>query len=330
MIRTREEMKLKHISYNEVYAALGISKQAVHMHIYRDNRHSEMLIQLELLLKQIRIDHPAMGLRKIHGMMKGSGIGRDRFESHFLRFGYGVELKKNYQRTTDSRGVTRFDNLLKGLQLIRPDQVWVSDITYFPIGNRFYYLTFILDLYTHRILGHSVSSNLQTIWTTLPALQMAIRCRGYSESKKAQGLIFHSDGGGQYYCKEFVGILRNLNITSSMAEDVWDNSTAERLNGIIKNEYLIYRHIRSMTDLTKEVDRTVKLYNQKRGHSSIKDYTPIEFEEKLLSLPCNKKPMVTKLIDGNSGRKGHRAPFLPGNKKPQARNLFLEIQPDGL
>jgi putative transposase len=323
-------MKRKGISHNKVYEALGISKQAVHTHIQRESRYLDVMSQLELLLKQIRYDHPAMGLRKIHGMLKGCGIGRDQFESHFYSLGYGVGRKNNYRKTTDSRGVTRFDNLLTDLRLVRPDQVWVSDITYFALGSRFYYLTFILDLYTHRILGYSVSSTLQTIWTTMPALQMAIRCRRYSLKRKPVGLIFHSDGGGQYYCKEFVGLLRSLNITSSMAEDVWDNSTAERLNGIIKNEYLIHRQIRNMRDLNKEVDRTVQLYNHKRIHSSIKNYTPIQFEEKLFTLQCNKEPMVTKLIDGNSGRKGLRAPFLPGNKKPQDRNLSLEIQPAGV
>jgi putative transposase len=323
-------MKLNGVSHKQVYAALGISKQAVHTHIQRESRYLDVMSQLEILLNQIRYDHPVMGLRKIHDMLKGCGIGRDRFESHFFALGFGVEQKKNYRRTTDSRGVTRFDNLIKDLQLFKPDQVWASDITYFAIGNRFYYLTFIIDLYTHRIVGYSVSSNLQTVCTTMPALQMAIRCRGYSKKNKPVGLIFHSDGGGQYYCKEFVEILRELDIASSMAEDVWENSTAERLNGIIKNEYLIHRQIKSVRDLIKEVDRTIRLYNHKRGHSSIKNHTPIEFEEKLLSLQRNKEPMVKKLIDGNSGRKGHRAPFLPGNKKPQARNLSLEIQPAGI
>ncbi|MDV7398262.1 DDE-type integrase/transposase/recombinase, partial [Arthrospira platensis SPKY1] len=98
-------------------------------------------------------------------------------------------------RTTNSLGVTRFENLLKGLELSHPNQVWSSDITYHELVDGVCYLTFIMDVYTRRILGHSVSRSLRTEDTTIPALRQALRLR---KDMDLNGLIFHSDGGGQY------------------------------------------------------------------------------------------------------------------------------------
>lgn len=250
----------------------------MHAHLERQNRKDEQYALLEILVKDIRDDHPVMGLRKIHGMLIGIDIGRDEFERYFAERGYLVKRSKNYRRTTDSRGVTRFDNLIKDLSIHRIDQVWVSDITYFELGSRFYYLTFILDLFSRRIVGHSISASLDTSNTTITALDKALRLRKYSRKNTPEKLILHSDGGGQYYSRDFIKILREHGVQSSMAESVYENPAAERVNGIIKNEYLIHRHMQSMKQLTKETDRAVGLYNSSRPHKSINQLTPVQFE----------------------------------------------------
>jgi transposase InsO family protein len=101
-------------------------------------------------------------------------IGRDRFEKLCKQSGLAIERTHNVRKTTDSSGVIRFKNLLIGLIISKPNQVWQSDITYFELNQRFYYITFIIDAYTRIIVGHTVSQRLTTEQTTLPALKNAI------------------------------------------------------------------------------------------------------------------------------------------------------------
>lgn len=313
-------------SYNVVYRALGIRKQAVAQWLDRKDIRNELLNQLELIVRDVREEHPGMGLRFIYETLEVPEIGRDRFEKYFKEIGYGVKRGKSYTRTTDSRGVTKFENLTQDIELKKMDQLWVSDITYFAVGNKFYYLTFILDAFTRRIVGHSVASSLLTEQTTLPALEMAFKARKYGKNNKPLDLIFHSDGGGQYYSKTFIKSLRSLNIKSSMAETVYENSKAERINGVIKNNYLAYWNIKSFKDLEKYVDRAVQAYNFKKPHTRLKLQTPISFEQSLLTLHCQKQTEDEQLINGNIRKEGHLAhPFL-SQKKPQTHNLSLETQ----
>ncbi len=324
-------MKLKGFSYNEVYRSLGISKQGVFDFLLRFNQKQELLNNLEVLLVQIRQDHPVMALRTIYQMLRPSGIGRDQFESYFKGLGLGIERRKNYRVTTDSRGVTKFEDLRKNIKLTGINQLWVSDITYFELGQRFYYITFILDVFSRRIVGYSASQSLSTSETTLPALKMALKCRGISKSNPAPGLLFHSDGGGQYYCKEFLHVLRMNHIRSSMAEVVYDNSHAERINGIIKNNYLIHRNIESFEQLIKELDRAVKLYNHKKPHSSLQNQTPLEFEQNHVYFAEQQKPEGEELINGNLKKKGASSPISSWQQKPSgsesiSRNPSLRLK----
>jgi transposase InsO family protein len=298
-------MKLNRISYNAVYRALGVSKQSIFEHLQRSNLRQELLNNLEVLLIQVRNDHPVMALRTIHRMLQVKGIGRDQFESYFKNLGFGIARTRNYRITTDSRGVTKFDDLRKDQKLTGINQLWVSDITYFEVGGRFYYITFILDVFSRRIIGYSASKTLQTIDTTLPALRMSLKCRRISKASPALGLIFHSDGGGQYYCKDFLNLLRRNKIGSSMAEVVYDNSHAERINGTIKNNYLIHRRIDSFEQLIKELDRSVKLYNYKKPHFSLTNQTPVAFENNHINFAMQQNPKVKNSSTEISRRKGH-------------------------
>jgi transposase InsO family protein len=177
-----------------------------------------------------------MSARDIYLKLQPHCMGRDQFESFCMDSGYRIKRLKNFRVTTNSLGVTRFPNMAKDFKLTRVNQVFVSDITYFDIGSDVYYLTFIMDLFNREIVGWSVSDNLRTETTTLPALGMLITLRGKVNLK---GSIIHSDGGGQYYCNEFKALTKSLEMINSMTEEkVYENSHAERLNGIIKNNYL--------------------------------------------------------------------------------------------
>ena len=247
----------------------------------RFRKGSEEQFQLLPFVLDIRSDHPTLSVREMYFMLQPEWLGRDAFEQLCREWDLTVKKAHNYRRTTDSSGVIRFDNLIQNINLTGIDQVWQSDITYFEINKKFYYLTFIIDAYSRRILGHSVSYRLLTSHTTLPALEMAIQCRS---NKKLPGLIFHSDGGGQYYADQFLQLTKQYQITNSMCEFPWQNGKAERINGVIKNNYLIHRVINNFEDLVKEVDRSVTLYNTKKPHSRLYRMTPVAFENELIIL----------------------------------------------
>ena len=216
-----------------LYKALDISKQAVHQHKSAIDRKMEELCYVAMIVAQVRADHPTMGVRDIYYMMRPEGIGRDRFEHYCRELGLSSVRTVNPCRTTDSCGVIRFPNLLEGFA----------------------------------ITGYSVSKRLFTEDSVIPALEMAVRFR---KGVDLSGLIFHSDGGGQYYSKKFLELTKKLGFRNSMCLYSWENGKAERVNGVIKNNYLEHRHINSYEELVKEVDRSVTLYNNEKPHIKLR------------------------------------------------------------
>lgn len=267
-------------SLNSLYKAVGYSKQGLHQYIGRSNRYKEEVLHIIELIRQIRDDHPTMCCRAMYYKINPNYIGRDRFEALCREYGFTMNRTKAKHKTTDSSGVVRFDNLLNDNKLTDIDQGWSSDITYYEIDGSFYYITFILDCYSRRILGYNVSNRLLTKQTTLPSLKMAIKNRRY---KIKEGIIFHSDGGGQYYADEFLSFTKDYKFKNSMCKHAYENGKAERINGIIKNNYLRHWNITNLSELVKSVDRAVNLYNTDKPHSSLQRMTPIQFENKL----CN-------------------------------------------
>jgi putative transposase len=284
-------------SLNSFYRALGISKQGIHQMLERRMHSFEVEAYVIKLVSQIRADHPTMSCRAMYHKLKPPHIGRDKFENLCSHLGFMSDRIKNPYRTTDSSGVIRFDNLLISLTLTQINQAYCSDITYFELGARFYYITFVIDCYSRVILGHSVSSTLSTEQTTLPALIMALNSRG---GKIPIGIIFHSDGGGQYYDKAFLAFTKAHGMRNSMCELAYQNGKAERINGVIKNNYLKHYQIRNFLELVESVDRSVRLYNMEKPHKALKYKTPWEFEKQLLLLNQQTEPKMTESLEAKS------------------------------
>lgn len=261
---------------NVLFKAIGMSKQSFHQRLNRQMILSEEIGQLLVLVKEIRKDHPRMSSRQMYRMIRPRHIGRDRFEAFCFENGFKVAVKRSFHRTTNSWGVTRFDNLLLGLELTGINQVWVSDITYYRIDEQFYYLTFILDLHSSFIVGYSISENMLTTSTTIPALRMALKTR-----RGLTSLILHSDGGGQYYCKEWLELTSQYLIRSSMCESVYENPHAERINGIIKNDYLVGYGPQDYQQLMRMTTKAVMKYNYEKPHQSIGNLSPNQYEKTL-------------------------------------------------
>lgn len=259
----------------EVYRAAKISKQGFYANMMRQTRMREEQENLLGLIKQWRIEHPGMGVREIYFHLRPKCMGRDLFEDFCFERGLRVIKQRSFIRTTNSYGVTRFPNLIEDLELTHVNQVWVSDITYYQIGHYCYYLTFIMDLFSRYIVGYSISEDLLTIHTTIPALKCAIKNR----KDIPAGLILHSDGGGQYYCKQFLQITMQYQIKNSMAEEVYENSNAERVNGTIKNYYLKGYNPLSFTELIACTRKAVERYNLIKFHQAFNRLSPDQFEK---------------------------------------------------
>ena len=281
-----------------------MSKQAIHQLLDRRMKKEEENAYLIDIIRQIRLDHPTMNSRAMYYKIRPETIGRDKFEALCFAWGFGVEKSVNYHRTTNSNGVIRFDNLLINKTLTGINQAFVSDITYYEL-DRFYYITFILDAYTRFIVGYSVSDRLTTEKTTLPALQQAIDTRKRNLPK---GIIFHSDGGGQYYDKAFICLTKKYKFQNSMCECAYENGKAERINGVIKNNYLKHWEIKTYEELTKKVDHAVSLYNTEKPHKALNYRTPLEIEKEQLSLQKQTKLKMTESLDANEQLNGASSP----------------------
>jgi len=260
---------------SQLYSALDYSKQAFHRRLDHEIQKASEFANLTILIDQIREEHPALSARKMYFMLNLQTMGRDIFENFCMQNGYAVARKRKFFRTTNSLGVKRFDNLIAGMELNGVNQVWVSDITYYLLDEKFYFLSFIMDLFSRKIIGFSVSKDLRTINTTIPALKMAQRAQ---KQGKVSGCIFHSDGGGQYYKKEFIELTRHMELTNSMGYSVFENAHAERVNGTIKNDYLIHYKPTYYNGLTIETGRSVGNYNN-RPHEKLNKFSPNAFEQ---------------------------------------------------
>ena len=228
------------------------------------------------VIAELRQEHPGVAARQLYLILQPENIGRDRFESFCFEHGFKLERPRAYKRTTDSTGVIRFPNLIAGREFTGINQAWSSDITYYQIKERFYYLTFIIDLFSRKIVGFSVSERLLTECTTIPALKMAIEQR-----RPAAGTIFHSDGGGQYYCKAFLSLTEAHKIKNSMCDIVFENAHAERINGTIKNQYLKGYDPHNYAALAKMTKRAVTNYNTIKPHKSLNQKSPATYEASL-------------------------------------------------
>lgn len=292
----RASISNRSYSLNQLYTVVGISKQAVHKHQNNLVDQQDMLVALAAEVDQIRSEHGGCGVEKMYYMIKPKGIGRDKFIEAMMKMGYGIQHPKNYIRTTYSIKENYYPNLITGLQIMYINRVWQTDITYYMVGNKYCYITFIIDVYSRRIIGYYASENLRAE-ANIKALLMAFKTR---KETGLDMLIHHSDRGSQYIDKQYTKLLKDNSITISMSINAKENAYAERINGIIKNEYLKYKSIESITQLRIQLSKAVNNYNNKRIHNNLPfKQTPVGFEEKYLSLSTQRRPKVIVYAEGN-------------------------------
>jgi transposase InsO family protein len=248
---------------------------------------------LRSLVVTIRKQLPRTGGKKLYVMLQDEfikhhiSIGRDNFLD-FLKAEYlQVPKVRRYYKTTNSRHwMKRYPNLISNLVLNRPEQVWVADITYLRTKEKTYYLHLLTDACSKKIVGYQLSDNLMSS-TTVKALEMALINR---ETKNQ--LIHHSDRGLQYCSKEYTELLKKNNILISMTQeyDPYENAVAERVNGILKEEFGLHEIFENYQNLNKQVTQAITLYNNFRIHMSINMITPNQaHQQKIIHLKQWKK-----------------------------------------
>jgi transposase InsO family protein len=184
-----------------------------------------------------------------------------------------IKRKRKYAKTTNSaHGFKTYNNKIKELEIVKPNQVWVSDITYISTREGFMYLALITDLFSRKIVGYDISDSLEA-----EGCKRALK-RSLSMVKKTKGIIHHSDRGIQYCCKEYIKLLKNRKMDISMAAkgDCYENAVAERVNGILKQEYELGSKFMTKEIAIKATKEAINLYNTRRLHRSINYKTPAE------------------------------------------------------
>lgn len=235
-------------------------------------------------VNEIRENHKAMGTRKLHEKLQDFMLehqikmGRDALFDCLAKHQLLIRKRKRKIKTTMSyHRFHKYPNLIKNKQILAPNMLYVSDITYWKIQTGFVYISFITDVFSHKIVGFQVAETLETI-ESKTALQMALK-----ELSKQQmdALIHHSDRGVQYCSAEYVKVLEDNEIKISMTEssEPTDNAIAERINGILKNEYLCFEKIENISQAKQKLDHAVKLYNEDRPHMSIGYLTPVQVHD---------------------------------------------------
>jgi putative transposase len=225
---------------------------------------------------------PRLGTRKLYFLLEeefkkeGIKIGRDGLFTLLREECLLVLKKKRYTITTNSKHwMRRYPNLIKDIIVERPEQVWVADITYVPVAKGFNYLHIVTDAYSKKIMGFNLSPSLAPI-ETKQALDMAIKSRSYTGE-----LIHHSDRGLQYSSAVYTDCNKDNNIKISMTEngDPYENAVAERINGILKDEFGLDEVIPSAEIAEKLIKQSIDIYNTQRPHLSNSYRTPQEMHQ---------------------------------------------------
>lgn len=254
----------------------GYNRQVYYRAKARLERRVRVAEQVVGLVQSIRKKMPRIGGRKLYHLLELSlrklKVGRDRLfdilrANHLL-----IKPKRSYHKTTNSHHrFKKHKNLIEHIVPNRPEQIWVSDITYIGTRENPQYLALVTDAYSKKIIGHDVSDSLSA-QGSIRALELAVKNRTY----KSKMLIHHSDRGLQYCSDDYQEILNQNDIKCSMTEqyDPYQNAVAERVNGILKQEFLLGMKIKDLALMKCLIKASIKIYNNERPHLSCHLKTP--------------------------------------------------------
>jgi transposase InsO family protein len=254
------------------------------------------------LVEAARIKQPRLGTRKLcyllEQQLSSYKVGRDKLFSILRVNNLLIKPRKQYRKTTDSKHwLKKHKNLTQHIELVKPEQLWVADITYISTREGHSYLSLVTDAYSKQIMGYHLSESLSATGC-LKALAMAIKERKYDHE-----LIHHSDRGLQYCCDAYQQMLLQAGIKPSMTEqyDPYENAVAERVNGILKDEFDLERGFVRHLEAVKVIKESVEIYNQFRPHLSCGFLTPQQMhqQQSVKLIKYKKKTSKTNVLEVN-------------------------------
>lgn len=260
----------------------GISRQSVYQYQARCKKRSQELSIIKDWVLEWRRLMPRLGGRKLYYRLEsklrehGIKLGRDGFFAYLKTNGLLVKPVKRYTKTTFSHHrFKKHPNRLANMMLARPSQAYVSDITYIESDEGVHYLSLVTDAYSRKIVGHYLSRDMKTKSVVKAIRKAKVNRIGDDE------LVHHSDRGSQYCSNEYQQELAKQNILPSMTDgyDCYQNALAERVNGILKQEFLLYQ-CQNFKELKQLIDQSVTIYNQWRPHLSLGMRTPNQVHKK--------------------------------------------------
>lgn len=276
MIKAREKSK-RFASLSTITACFNLKRDAYYKYKRREDKRLEIEKKVVAIVKNRRKSLPREGVRKLTRSLEQEfiesnlKIGRDTL-FNILRKHNMLTLRKKYSsRTTNSlHRFYKYKNIIKDIHVTRPNQVWVSDITYIRTIKGFCYLALITDMYSRKIVGYDISNSLE-----LKGCERALNKAMY-QAKNTSGLIHHSDRGIQYCSNVYTQILKKNNIAISMTEEnhCYENAVAERINGILKDEFYLDQTFDSLQHAKRATKNAINLYNEIRLHLSLDYKTP--------------------------------------------------------
>lgn len=255
---------------------VGISRQKYYRAGWRTQNKQSVATQVVALVLPVRRQMPRIGGKKLYYLLQTPlctlGVGRDRFFDILRANRMLVEPKRLYRTTTDSKHMFRkHKNLVLDYVPVRPEEVWVSDITYIGNSKNHTYLALVTDAYSKKVVGYDLSNSLEASGA-VRALKMANKTRQY----RKEPLIHHSDRGVQYCCDDYQKTLKQYGLKVSMTEsyDPYANAVAERVNGILKQEFLLEELDTDLPTMRNIIGQSVAAYNGLRPHLSCGMLTP--------------------------------------------------------
>lgn len=253
----------------------------------RDEREKQDA-ELRDRIERVQMEHSQSGYRTMLHYLRRSGVqgvGERKIRRIMKKYDLHARLKRAFVATTDSNHAHRvYPNLLPGRTVMGLDEVWTADLTYIRIGNGFVYLAIVLDLYSRRVIGWSVSKRIDGD-LAVAALRMAI-----AQRRPKPGCIHHSDRGVQYLCNEYIQLLEEHGfwISNSAKGNPYDNAWTERFMRTLKQEEVYLASYETYLDVIENLPKFIEeVYNEKRVHSGISYLTPVELEERVRKDPSN-------------------------------------------
>jgi len=246
----------------------------------RKNRDEQKEKEEQIIRKvlNVRQQQPRLGTRKLHYILKDElCVGRDKLFEILRKEQMLITKRRKYVKTTNSKHWMRtYADSAKQVQLKEPEQLWVADITYLTTQEETVYLHLVTDAYSKQIMGYTLSKDLKAE-STVKALQMALSRRIY----RSRDLLHHSDRGLQYCSALYINELQRHKCQISMTQDgsPYDNAIAERVNGILKDEFYCDEKFESFEQAKEHVEQSIMIYNNKRPHLSCEMLTPIEMHQ---------------------------------------------------